>query len=323
MRVQLPKIGLGCMGFTHAYGEPMEEKLAVERIRAAYEMGYRFFDTAQRYTGIDQNGQIVYNETVVGEALKDVRQDVIIATKCGITMRDGQRIVDGRPETIRATLQESLKRLQTDYVDIYYLHTPDPKVPMAVVAKTMKELYDKGLIRGWGVSQVNAEQLREANAVFEVSAVQNRYSMMARAQSAEVLETAAELQIPFIAFSPLANGYLSGAYKASDTFLEQGDFRARMPQFTEEGFKASQDLLGYLEKLALDKQATQAQIALAWMENLPQRVIPIPGSRQLSSLKENFESTKIQLSEAEVQTINDTLDQMALGPVFLGSQNQR
>ena len=323
MRVQLPKIGLGCMGFTHAYGEPMEEKLAVERIRAAYEMGYRVFDTAQRYTGIDQNGQIVYNETVVGEALKDVRQDVIIATKCGITMRDGQRIVDGRPETIRATLQESLKRLQTDYVDIYYLHTPDPKVPMAVVAKTMKELYDKGLIRGWGVSQVNAEQLREANAVFEVSAVQNRYSMMARAQSAEVLETAAELQIPFIAFSPLANGYLSGAYKASDTFLEQGDFRARMPQFTEEGFKASQDLLGYLEKLALDKQATQAQIALAWMENLPQRVIPIPGSRQLSSLKENFESTKIQLSEAEVQTINDTLDQMALGPVFLGSQNQR
>ena len=149
MRVQLPKIGLGCMGFTHAYGEPMEEKLAVERIRAAYEMGYRFFDTAQRYTGIDHNGQIVYNETVVGEALKDVRQDVIIATKCGITMRDGQRIVDGRPETIRATLQESLKRLQTDYVDIYYLHTPDPKVPMAVVAKTMKELYDKGLIRGW------------------------------------------------------------------------------------------------------------------------------------------------------------------------------
>lgn len=173
------------------------------------------------------------------------------------------------------------------------------------------------------MSQVNAEQLREANAVFEVSAVQNRYSMMARAQSAEVLETAAELQIPFIAFSPLANGYLSGAYKASDTFLEQGDFRARMPQFTEEGFKASQDLLGYLEKLALDKQATQAQIALAWMENLPQRVIPIPGSRQLSSLKENFESTKIQLSEAEVQTINDTLDQMTLGPVFLGSQNQR
>ena len=181
MRVQLPKIGLGCMGFTHAYGEPMEEKLAVERIRAAYEMGYRFFDTAQRYTGIDHNGQIVYNETVVGEALKDVRQDVIIATKCGITMRDGQRIVDGRPETIRVTLQESLKRLKTDYVDIYYLHTPDPKVPMAVVAKTMKELYDKGLIRGWGVSQVNAEQLREANAVFEVSAVQNRYSMMARA----------------------------------------------------------------------------------------------------------------------------------------------
>ncbi len=323
MRVQLPKIGLGCMGFTHAYGEPMEEKLAVERIRAAYEMDYRFFDTAQRYTGIVQNGQIVYNETVVGEALKDVRQDVIIATKCGITMRDGQRIVDGRPETIRATLQESLKRLKTDYVDIYYLYTPDPKVSMAVVAKTMKELYDKGLIRGWGVSQVNAEQLREANAVFEVSAVQNRYSMMARAQSAEVLETAAELQIPFIAFSPLANGYLSGAYKASDTFLEQGDFRAGMPQFTVEGFKASQDLLGYLEKLALDKQATQAQIALAWMENLPQRVIPIPGSRQLSSLKENFESTKIQLSEAEVQTINDTLDQMTLGPVFLGSQNQR
>lgn len=317
--IEISPVGLGCMGFTHAYGEPMKKEDAAKIIRQAYDMGYTFFDTAQRYTGVYPDGTIAYNEEVVGEALKDIRDKVVIATKCGITMVDGKRTLDARSETIKSTLEESLQRLQTDYVDLYYLHSIDPNVPIEDVAQTMKELYEQGKIRAWGISQVDEETLRRAHKVFPVSAIQNRYSMMARDEE-KIFDTCKELGVTFVAFSPMANGFLTGAYHGEKIKNDQSDFRNLMPQFTKEGYEKSQELLSYLKQLADEKNATMSQISLAWMENKDVDIVPIPGSTKLLWLEENFNSCKIELIKEEVQKIDKTLKQMNTGPVFLGAK---
>ena len=240
--IEISPVGLGCMGFTHAYGKPIEKQEAVKIIRKAYDLGYTFFDTAQRYTGVYPDGTIAYNEEVVGEALKDIRHKVVIATKCGITMIDGKRTLDARPETIKRTLNESLKRLQTDYVDLYYLHSIDPNTQIETVAKTMKELYLEGKIKAWGISQVDEETLRRAHKVFPVSAIQNRYSMMARDEE-KIFDTCKELGVTFVAFSPMANGFLTGTYHGEKIKEDQSDFRNLMPQFTKDGYEESKELL--------------------------------------------------------------------------------
>ena len=260
-----------------------------------------------------------YNEEVVGEALKDIRDKVVIATKCGITMVDGKRTLDARSETIKSTLEESLQRLQTDYVDLYYLHSIDPNVPIEDVAQTMKELYEQGKIRAWGISQVDEDTLRRAHKVFPVSAIQNRYSMMARDEE-KIFDTCKELGVTFVAFSPMANGFLTGAYHGEKIKNDQSDFRNLMPQFTKEGYEKSQELLSYLKQLADEKNATMSQISLAWMENKDVDIVPIPGSTKLLWLEENFNSCKIELTKEEVQKIDDTLNQMNTGPVFLGAK---
>lgn len=317
--IEISPVGLGCMGFTHAYGEPMKKEEAVKIIRQAYDLGYTFFDTAQRYTGVYPDGTIAYNEEVVGEALKDIRDKVVIATKCGITMVDGKRTLDAGSETIKRTLDESLERLQTDYVDLYYLHSIDPNVPIEDVAKTMKELYEQGKIKAWGISQVDEETLRKAHKVFPVSAIQNRYSMMARDEE-KIFTACQELGVTFVAFSPMANGFLTGAYHGEKLKEDQSDFRNLMPQFTQEGYEKSQELLSYLKQLADEKDATMSQISLAWMENKEIDIVPIPGSTKLSRLEENFNSCKIELTKEEVKKIDDTLNQMDMGPVFLGAK---
>lgn len=321
--IEISPVGLGCMGFTHAYGPPMDKDEAVKRIRKAYDMGYTFFDTAQRYTGVNEDGTIAYNEEVVGEALKDIRNQVVIATKCGITMVDGVRTLDARPETIKTTLEESLKRLQTDYVDLYYLHTIDPNVPIEDVAYTMKELYEVGKIKAWGISQADEKTIRRAHQIFPVSAIQNRYSMMARDEEC-LFKMCKELGITFVAFSPMANGFLTGAYSGKETYDTSSDFRSRMPQFTAEGHNASQALLDYLTKLSKDKNATMAQLSLAWMINKEDcHIVPIPGSRQLHRLEENFNSCHIELTKEEIKAIDNALNSMTIGPVFLGSHNKK
>lgn len=317
--IEISPVGLGCMGFTHAYGEPMKKEDAVKIIRQAYDLGYTFFDTAQRYTGVYPDGTIAYNEEVVGEALKDIRNQVVIATKCGITMVDGKRTLDARSETIKKTLEESLQRLQTDYVDLYYLHSIDPNVPIENVAQTMKELYEQGKIKAWGISQVDEETLRRAHKVFPVSAIQNRYSMMARDEE-KIFDTCKELEVTFVAFSPMANGFLTGAYHGEKIKADQSDFRNLMPQFTKEGYEKSKELLSYLSELADEKNATMSQVSLAWMENKDIDIVPIPGSTKLSQLEENFNSCKIELTKEEVKMIDDTLNQMNVGPVFLGAK---
>jgi aryl-alcohol dehydrogenase-like predicted oxidoreductase len=315
--ITISSIGLGCMGFSHAYGEPMEKNEAASRIRAAYDMGYTFFDTAQRYTGTNLDGTTSYNEEMVGEALKDIRSKVVIATKCGITMVGNERTTDARPETIKTALEESLKRLQTDYVDLYYLHTIDPNTPIEIVAQTMKELFEAGKIRAWGISQADETTMRKAHAEFKLSAVQNRYSMMATEN--EILFSACkELGITFVAFSPLANGFLSGAYDGKGVYDNSNDFRARMPQFTEDGYAKSGDLLNYLKKLAMEKEVTMAQVSLAWMINKDLDIVPIPGTRKPERLEENFNSCKIAITAEEVRAIDEALKKIPIGPVYKG-----
>ena len=226
--LEVSAVGLGCMGFTHAYGTAMDEKEAAKAIAEAVEMGYTFFDTAECYLGNRADGTIARNEDLVGEALKPYRSRIKLATKCGVAHSPEGLVTDSRPETIRKSIEGSLKRLQTDYVDLYYQHRIDPKVEPEEVAGVMADLIKEGKILHWGISETDEAYLRRAHAVCPVTAVQNRLSMMARWHESlfPVLE---ELNVGFVAFSPLANGFLTDAFKKGEIF-EQGDFRNFMPQ---------------------------------------------------------------------------------------------
>lgn len=308
--IAVSAVGMGCMGITHASGAPMPLEEGVRIIRAAYDMGCTFFDTAECYTGVYPDGSAAYNETVVGEALRPVRRRVVIATKCGVQHgKDRSLLLDSRPETIRASLEGSLRRLGTDYVDLYYQHRIDPAVPPEEVAGVMADLIREGKIRAWGISEANETYLRRAHAVCPVAAVQNRYSMMARWHEPlfPVLE---ELHIAWVAFSPMANGFLTGRYTPQSHFDGAADYRAAMPQYTEEGFHAAEDLLTLLRRLAKEKHATPAQLSLAWMLCKKPYLIPIPGSRKPERLAEDFGAADVPLSAGDIARIDAALDTM-------------
>ena len=303
-------VGLGCMGFSHASGDPVPEETAVETLRQAYEAGYDFFDTAEAYTGVYPDGHISYNEELVGKALKDVRDKVVIATKMGVSHNPDRSLkLDSSPETIRRSLEKSLERLGTDYVDLYYQHRIDPSVEPETVAETMGELIKEGKIRCWGISETTEEYLRRANAVTPVTAIENRYSMMARWHES-IFPVCEELNISYVAFSPMANGFLTGAYNPKTKFEGAQDYRANMPQYTEEGYAKAKDLLDLLASMSAEKNCTQAQLSLAWMINKKPYIIPIPGSRKIERLKANFEAGNIILTAEEISEIDSRLDQM-------------
>ncbi len=305
-------LGLGCMGFSHAYGEATEKSEAIKTIKSAFDMGYNFFDTAECYAGLNTDGTVSYNEELVGEALKSVRDKVIIATKFGVSHNPDKSLsVDSSPARIKKSVEGSLKRLGVDYIDLYYQHRIDPKVDPEIVAQTMKELIQEGKIRYWGISEVDETYLRKAHAVCPVTAIQNRYSMMARWHETlfPVLE---ELGIAFVAFSPIANGLLSGKYNSETKFTSKADYRSSMPQFTKEGFEKADELLEILNNLVKEKNATPAQISLAWMLCKKPYIIPIPGSRKVERLEENLNSANIILTEDEIKNIDDRLDKMDL-----------
>ena len=228
---EVSAVGLGCMGFTHAYGTAMDETEAAKAIAEAVDMGYTFFDTAECYLGNRADGTFARNEDLVGEALKPYRNQVKIATKCGVQHSPEGLVMDSRPETIRKAIEGSLTRLQTDYVDLYYQHRIDPKVSPEEVAGVMADLIKEGKILHWGISETDEEYLRRAHAVCPVTCVQNRLSMMARWYE-KLFPVLEELNVGFVAFSPLANGFLSDAFKKGETF-EAGDFRNFMPQYKE------------------------------------------------------------------------------------------
>lgn len=303
-------VGLGCMGFSHASGDPTPHDEAVKTLREAYEYGYDFFDTAEAYTGVYPDGKISYNEELVGEALKDCRDQVVIATKMGVSHNADRSLkLDSSPDTIRRSLEQSLKRLGTDYVDIYYQHRIDPKVEPEIVAETMGQLIKEGKIRYWGISETTEEYLRRANAVTPVTVIENRYSMMARWHE-DIFPVCEELNVSYVAFSPMANGFLTGAYTPDTKFEGSQDYRANMPQYSEEGYAKAKVLLDLLNKMAADKNCTMAQLSLAWMINKKDYIIPIPGSRKIDRLKSNFDAGNITMTNDEIARIDHLLNGM-------------
>jgi len=307
--IEVSPIGMGCMGLSHASGAPTERKEAIKIIRQAFEMGYTFFDTAECYTGQSEDGSTSYNEELVGEALRPIRDKVIIATKCGVQHGDYQLILDSRPETIRKSVEDSLKRLAIDCIDLYYQHRIDPKVPAEEVAGTMADLIKEGKILHWGISETSEKYLRLAHAVCPVTAVQNRYSMMA-CWHESLFPTLEELNVGFVAFSPMANGFLTGRYDQNSKFESGSDYRSFMPQFTPEGMEKGKELLELLTNLANSKNATPAQISLAWMLCKKPWIVPIPGSRKPERLKENLSAAEVMLSTSEIASIDEKLDRM-------------
>ena len=305
-------IGLGCMGFSHAYGAPTERDEAIQAIRAAFDMGYTMFDTAETYgTAADPHE----NEKLLGEALKGIRDRVQIVTKFGIRFDESSTAVnkplipDARPETIRASVEGSLKRLQTDHIDMYFQHRIDPSVAPETVAGVMADLIREGKILHWGISEANEEYLRQAHAVCPVTAVQNRYSMMVRSYET-LFPTLEELGIGLVAFSPMANGFLTAQYGKEARFDARNDYRASMPQFTADAMDQNQELLRLLHTYAEKKHATPAQISLAWMLCKKPWIVPIPGTRKVERMQENAGSAEVVLSAEEVEMLDTALDHM-------------
>ena len=315
-------VGLGCMGMSHAYGAPADRKAMKNLIADAVEMGYTLFDTAEIY-GTDTNPHD--NEDLLGEALRPYRDRVVITTKFGLTFDRSHEpgpyplIPDSTPDSIRNAVEGSLCRLQTDHIDLYLQHRIDPHVEPEIVAETMSQLIQEGKILHWGISETTEEYLRRAHAVCPVTAIQNRYSMMARWHE-DIFSTLEELNIGFIAFSPLANGLLSDFYTADSKFNPENDYRAAMPQFSRESFEENEMLFQLIRRLADEKHATPSQISLAWMLCKKPYIVPIPGTRHLCRLKENIGAANINLSTDEVESIDRQLDSIPMSEVFGGSK---
>ena len=303
--LEVSAIGLGCMGMDHAYGAPADREEMIKLIRRAVELGCNFFDTAVVY------GEA--NEVLLGKALEIYnREDVIIATKFGIY---GQKMVDGKPEndlnskpdSIREQLEGSLERLGVDYIDLYYQHRVDPEVEPEVVAGVMKELLAEGKIKHWGLSNAPLDYLRRAHAVCPVTCIENQYSMVFREPEDEIFKVCEELGIGFVAYSPLGNGFLSGKYDANTVYPE-GDFRNKMGRFSAEVMQKNQVLLDLLKEIADSKNATSAQIVLAWELAQKPWIVPIPGTTKMHRLEENLGGADIELSPEELKGINAALD---------------
>ena len=320
--LMVSELGLGCMGMSHAYGAPADKKEMTELLARAVDMGYTLFDTAEVY-GTPENPHD--NEELVGKALKPYRNRVILATKFGIHFDmtapqvNKPLVPDSRPEVIRSSVEHSLTRLKTDHIDLYYQHRPDPAVPVEEVAGGMSELIAEGKITHWGLSETDGETIRRAHRICPVTAIQNRYSMMARWYEAlfPVLE---ELRIGFVAFSPLANGFLSAKYDKRSVFEAGCDYRSVMPQFTPEGIDKNQELLALLHQTALAKHATAAQISLAWMLAKRPYIVPIPGTRREERLLENAGAANIALTPEEIASIDGALNHMEMSEVFGGTR---
>lgn len=291
-------IGLGCMGFSHGYGPSPERNESVRLIRRAFDMGCDFFDTAESYGAGD-------NELIVGESIKPMRQKVTLATKLHVP-DDNDKPLN---VVIRNHLEASLKRLQTDYIDLYYQHRVNKNIPVEAIAECMGELIKEGKIRGWGQSQATEQEIRRAHAVTPLTAIQSEYSIMERMFEKDVIPACKELGIGFVSFSPLASGFLSGKYNPESVFTGD-DVRKAITRYSKENIHANQPLLDLLNEYADQKQATSAQISLAWMLHKNDFIVPIPGMRSETRFSENFGAADIQLSEQEFGSIESALSRI-------------
>ena len=320
--LRVSAVGFGCMGMSHAYGRPIEKGEMMELLAEAVDMGYTFFDTAELYGTPERPN---YNEEVVGEALAPYRDKLVLATKCGIRFAhpelasDHDIVTDSRPEAIRRSVEGSLRRLRTDHIDLYYQHRIDKNVEPEVVAQTMADLIKEGKILHWGISETTEEYLRRAHKVCPVTAIQNRYSMMARWHES-LFPVCEELGVGFVAFSPLANGLLTDCYNEESKFDAEYDYRAVMPQYQKDSFAKNKYLFEMLDQLAEMHHATPAQISLAWMMCKRPWIVPIPGTRRLCRMKENIGAADITLAAEEIANIDKTLSTMEMSDVFGGSK---
>jgi len=297
--LEVSEIGLGCMGLSHAYGEGTSKADGIKLIRAAYEKGVTFFDTAEVY------GPFI-NEELLGEAVAPFRDKVVIATKFGFKDSNPRTGVDSRPARIREVTEASLKRLKMDCVDLLYQHRVDPDVPMADVAGTVKELIKEGKARHFGMSEASETSIRAAHAVLPVAALQSEYSLWWREPESKIFPTLEELGIGFVPFSPLGRGFLAGGIDAK-TELSANDFRTNMPRFAPEARAANMKFVEAMQKLAAAKKATLAQLALAWVLAQKPWIVPIPGTTKLHRLEENLGAANVSFTPAELKEIETTL----------------
>ncbi|WP_175620455.1 aldo/keto reductase [Chryseobacterium schmidteae] len=303
-KLEVSALGLGCMGLSFGYGKPTKKQDAIQLIRAAYEQGVTFFDTAEVYGPYT-------NEDLLGEALEPFRKDVVIATKFGFKNAKTDLGMDSRPETIRAVAEASLKRLKTDVIDLFYQHRVDPNVPIEDVAGTVKELIEEGKVKHFGLSEAGAQTIRKADAVQPVTALQSEYSLFYRDAENEIIPTLEELGIGFVPFSPLGKGFLTGAINETTQF-EKDDFRNIVPRFSEENRKANQALVDLLRSIATEKEATPAQIALSWLLAQKTWIAPIPGTTKLHRLTENLGGASVELTAGDLNNIEKAAEKIKI-----------
>ena len=299
MRCTVSAVGMGCMGFSHGYGPAPDRSEAIRLIRAAFDRGCTFFDTAESYAAGE-------NERLVGEAIRPFRGQIVLATKLHIP-EDAQDV----EATIRAHLEASLQRLGTDCVDLYYQHRVNKQIPVEAVAEAMGKLIAEGKIRGWGQSQATEDEVRRAHAVTPITAIQSEYSMMERMFERDVIPACGELGIGFVAFSPMGAGFLSGRYGRGDVYTGD-DVRRVITRFTGENMDANRPLIDMLDAFAAEKGATKAQIALAWMLKKADYIVPIPGMRKLERIDENLGATEVELSDGDMRRLEDALAQITI-----------
>ncbi len=306
--LEVSAIGLGCMGMSFGYGPPADRQEMIKLIHAAVEQGVTFFDTAEAYGPFT-------NEELVGEALAPFRDQVVIATKFGFKpAADGSgrwSELDSRPEHIKEVAEASLKRLKTDVIDLFYQHRVDPNVPIEDVAGAVKDLIQEGKVRHFGLSEAGAQTIRRAHAVQPVTALQSEYSLWWREPEAEILPTLEELGIGFVPFSPLGKGFLTGKIDETTTF-DSTDFRTVVPRFSPENRKANQVVVDLIGDIARRKNATPAQVALAWVLAQKPWIVPIPGTTKLHRLEENLGAANVELTAGDLREIDSAVSQLAI-----------
>jgi aryl-alcohol dehydrogenase-like predicted oxidoreductase len=313
--LQVSAIGLGCMGLSHGYGPATDKQDAIKLIRAAVERGVTLFDTAEVYGPFT-------SEEVVGEALAPFRDRVVIATKFGFREAQAQLGLDSRPQHIRDVAEASLKRLKTDRIDLFYQHRVDPAVPIEDVAGTVKDLIREGKVKHFGLSEAGAQSIRRAHAVQPVAALQSEYSLWWREPEKEILPTVEELGIGFVPFSPLGRGFLTGAI-SENTQFDSTDLRSAIPRFTPEARKANQALLDLLGRIATQKQASPAQIALAWLLAQKPWIVPIPGTTKLHRLEENIAAAGLELTSGDLRNIDHALSEITVQGARYAADRQK
>jgi aryl-alcohol dehydrogenase-like predicted oxidoreductase len=301
-KLEVSALGFGCMGLSFGYGPATEKQQAISMIRAAFERGVTFFDTAEAY------GPYI-NEEVVGEALEPMRDKVVIATKFGFENGMPSQGTNSKPERIRAVAEAALKRLRSDSIDLFYQHRVDQNVPIEEVAGTVRDLIQEGKVKHFGMSEAAAATIRRAHAVQPVTALQSEYSLWWREPEKDILPTLEELGIGFVPFSPLGKGFLTGAIK-EDTKFGDTDFRKIVPRFNEENLKANQGIVEALGSIAERKHATRAQIALAWLLAQKPWIVPIPGTTKLHRLEENLGGADVELTSEELHQIAESLSKV-------------